>query len=111
MTDVLLAVGLPSLAIGFVIGWVTHGYLTRAQRDLLQSDRDLDRSPHINHDAPKFTFCTRCGRSDGTHTTACERARLDILVAPVRRRVDGAQGHSGLSDRFQSSAKTDRGGS
>lgn len=110
MTDLLIAV-LPSLAIGFVIGWIVHAYVIAAQRELLQSDRDLDRSPHINHDAPKFSFCTRCGRSDGTHTTACERARLDILVSPVRRRTDGAQGHSGLSDRFQSSAKTDRGGS
>ena len=91
MTDLLIYT-LPGIAIGFVIGWVVRDYVRQAQQDLVASDRDLDRVPHIRHDGPPW--CPRCGRMDGSHTTACERSRLDVFVAPVspaRRRTERQQ--------------------
>ena len=108
----LLIYTLPGIAIGFVIGWVVRDYVRQAQQDLVASDRDLDRAPHINYCTctvvtgghrtqdvrcpvhASWQFCPRCGRSDGTHTSACERARLDVFVAPVspaRRRTERHQ--------------------
>ena len=93
MTELLIYT-LPGIAIGFVIGWVVRDYLTSAQNELRASDRDLDRAPHIRHDGPLSTWCPRCGQLNGSHTTACERSRLDVFVAPVspaRRRTERHQ--------------------
>jgi hypothetical protein len=78
------------IGLGFVIGLIWHSCVAGQVED--------DQVP------PRYRyFCPRCARTDGSHAPNCETA--------VRQKLLGAQGQDGFSRRFQSSAKTDRGGS
>lgn len=94
MSDLLLYV-LPGIATGFVIGWIARGSLTAAQTQLHQTDAlsDADWRTGTHQWCPQW--CPRCGRTDGTHTSDCERARLDAIVPPLRGRRFDAHGQDG----------------
>jgi hypothetical protein len=87
-----LIVDVALVGLGVSIGWIVRGSVTAAQSQLRQTDALSDANWRTG-----TPYCPRCGRLDGSHTTACERARLDILVAPVRGRKFDARGQAGSS--------------